>query len=186
MCSKSGKCSAELCIPYGKLKMIPVTDTMTDYVEYVCRLCRIWTNWITYLSQLLQTIIFLVDVSGESIVKLEGMSGETISIGCRFPPNLPILRHCAELRESFNVVVSWVGNFRQAKEENWHKHNVCHSGSAVIYAHIQLGKTCMLISERRSKETQLVPKFLAYLPSLTHYSHHLQGFSLELSILNSL
>ena len=51
----------------------------TDYVPR-------WTNRITYPSQLLQMIIFSVDESGKSIVNLEGKSGKTISIGCRFPP----------------------------------------------------------------------------------------------------
>ena len=31
-------------------------------------------------------MIFSVDESGKSIVNLEGKSGKTISIGCRFPP----------------------------------------------------------------------------------------------------
>ena len=41
---------------------------------------------ISYPSQLLQMMIFSVDESGKSIVNLEGKSGKTISIGCRFPP----------------------------------------------------------------------------------------------------
>ena len=31
-------------------------------------------------------VIFSVDESGKSIVKFEGKSGKTISIGCCFPP----------------------------------------------------------------------------------------------------
>ena len=58
--------------------MLPVR---TDYVD--------WTNRIAYRSQLLQMIIFSVDESGKSIVSLEGKSGKTISIGCRFPPKFP-------------------------------------------------------------------------------------------------
>ena len=49
------------------------------------RLCR-WTNQISYPSQLLEMMIFSVDESGKSIVNLDGKSGKTISIGCRFPP----------------------------------------------------------------------------------------------------
>ena len=49
------------------------------------RLCR-GTHRIAYPSQLLHMIIFSVDESGKYIVKLEGKSGKTISIGCCFPP----------------------------------------------------------------------------------------------------
>ena len=36
-----------------------------------------------------QNGVFSVDESGKSIVSLEGKSGKTISIGCRFPPKFP-------------------------------------------------------------------------------------------------
>ena len=49
------------------------------------RLCG-WTNRITFPPQLLQIIIFSVDESGKSLVKLEGESGKTISVGHCFPP----------------------------------------------------------------------------------------------------
>ena len=78
MCSKSGKFSAEIGVQCGNvsLKMLPVK---TDYVyeQIGSPIC---------LNRCKLGIPFLVDKSGKSIVKLEEMSGKTISIGCCFPP----------------------------------------------------------------------------------------------------
>ena len=80
MCSKSGKFRTEIEILCRKpdLKMLLVRT------DYVCR----WTNQIAYPSHLLQMIVFSMDESVKSIVKLEGKSGKTLSIGCCSPPKL--------------------------------------------------------------------------------------------------
>ena len=78
MCSKSGKLSAEIGIQSENLnlKMLPVR---TGYVDG-----QIGSS----IPQLLQMNIFSVDESGKYVVNLEGKSGKTISIGCRFPTQI--------------------------------------------------------------------------------------------------
>ena len=75
--------------------------------DYVCRL----TNRIAYPSQL-QMIIFSVDESGKTIVSLEGKSGKTISIGCRFPPKFPnsgtLYRRVYRIRRTVEFLSQWV------------------------------------------------------------------------------
>ena len=60
-------------------------------------------------------IIFSVDESGKSIVKLEGNSGKIISIIISIKiiiihPNLPILGHCHTISYQTNSRTPWIGS----------------------------------------------------------------------------
>ena len=78
MCSKSGKFSAEIGIQFVKLSL-KMLSVRTDYAD---------GHIGSPILQLLHMIIFSVDESGKSVVKLEGKSGEIIYVGCCFPPKL--------------------------------------------------------------------------------------------------
>ena len=76
MCIKSGKFSAEVGIQCGKfnIKMLPV---WTDYVDG-----QIGSPFpLSYCK-----LLYFQWMSRKSLVKLEGESGKTISVGCCFPP----------------------------------------------------------------------------------------------------
>ena len=76
MCSKSGKFSGEIGIQCVKLSL-EMLSVRTDYAD---------GHIGSPISQLLHMIIFSVDESGKSVVKLGGKSGKIISVLCCFPP----------------------------------------------------------------------------------------------------